>query len=692
MPLTKPQFLESALTNMRAARDFLHNWRTDAREWYDFVAGKQWADEDEQKLREQKRPPITFNYSEKMIDAVVGAEVANRNEVTYKPRQTDDFAAAELWTEAARWARDQCNAEFEECDAFRDMLICGLGWTETKVSYDEDQDGKIDVSRRDPLTVWYDPAAIKSGLSDRTFHFCEDWVYEKDAKREWGTKMFSATREDPNAAAGIIIQNQRYTKDEHDADNHKGMVLITCYECLVKEPVYRAAIGGKVQEIPEQDFRDMQEVMDEAQVIYVRQYKNRYYRAYFSGDTLLEWGLSPCQDGFMFNCVTGKRDRNKNTWYGLTRVMMDPQRWANKWLSQILHIINSNAKGGLMAETNAFVDIKKAQDEWSSPDSITWLREGALSGNKVKERSVVNYPAGLDKLMQFALGSLPMVTGINLEALGLANREQAGVLEAQRKQAAYGLLSPLFDALRLYRVQQGRVLLGLLNEYIADGRLIRIGGPDAEKFMPLAKQEGALKYDIVVDQSPNSPDVKERTWQALENLVPALLKAGMAVPPDVLDFAPIPTALATKWKEFAAQNAQVMKPEEAQKLQEENQKLKADHTAEMMKVQAEIQKMQAEVELKMKEVQAMLQIKQLESQSKIMIQQQQGQQKLVQDEQQHQQQMALQQQQGELSLEQQEQQGQQQTELAERKIDNDHQVAMTKARMKPAAKKATKRS
>lgn len=592
------------------ARSFLNNWYTEARDSFSFISGNQWLDEDEKVLREEERPSVTFNYSEKMIDAVVGAEVSNRQEATFRPRGMEDAGVAELWNNAAKWVRDECAAEDEESDAFRDMLICGMGWTHTRLSYDEDQDGKLLVERLDPLEMWYDPAASKPGISDRRYAGRDMWIDEREAARQWPDAIFPETT-DENLNRGIITHGQRYNGDtddtQNDADRHRGQVQITIYECVEREPVTLLLVGDKLEEISMKDFAPLRDILDSAGAKYVKHFKRVYYRGFFAGDTLLDVEKSPSQDGFTFQAITGKRDRNKNTWYGLTRVMKDPQRWANKWLSQILHIINSNAKGGLMAEVKAFVDPVKAQETWSKPDSITLFNEGALSGDKVREKQVGAFPAGLDKLMQFALGSLPMVTGINLEALGLANREQAGVLEQQRKQAAYGLLAPLFDSLRRYRKSQGRVLLHMIHEFISDGRLIRIGGPESQQYLPLTKTDDAIRYDVIVDQSPNAPDVKERTWSALMELVPSLLKAGIPIPPDLLDYSPLPVALSVKWKQFVEQNKQPdpkvqqqmqQMQEQMQQLQQENTALKQDDSNKKAEIQQKADRTQIELHLK----------------------------------------------------------------------------------------------
>jgi hypothetical protein len=113
--------------------------------------------------------------------------------------------------------------------------------------------------------------------------------------------------------------------------------------------------------------------------------------------------------------------------------MIDPQMWGNKFFVQIMHILNTAAKGGLLYEAGSFVNPRKALEDWSKPDAAIELQRGALSGQKagVQERQPAVFPVGLDKMMEFALNNLPQTSGINPEMLGLVERDQPGVLDAQ---------------------------------------------------------------------------------------------------------------------------------------------------------------------------------------------------------------------------------------------------------------------
>jgi hypothetical protein len=441
----------------------------------------------------------------------------------------------------------------------------------------------------------------------------------EEIKAKWPGNLVFDLDEDGPQGVGIIRTGFRYQEDDVSADDeemHRDQSQVWDYQCVELEPYYRVDAGnGEIGELSTAEFSKMRKQLDAFKLQYVKQFKKVYYRAFFAGETLLEYDLSPCQHGFTRHCITGKRDHNKNTWYGLTRVMKDPQRWANKWLAQIMHIINTNAKGGLLAEENAFVDPRKAQDEWSSPDSVTLLKEGGLT--KVKEKGMAAYPSGLAQLMEFALNSLPQVTGINLEALGLANRDQANVLEQSRKQAAYGLLAPVFDSLRRYRKMQGKVLLYFITEYISDGRLIKINGVGSEQYIPLTKAPDAVTFDIIVDQSPSAPDVKTQTWSVLENIIPAMIKAGYPIPPDILQYAPLPSGLIQAWQKFMLeqQKQQNVDPkmveqmqQQMQKLTEENQALKTDHSIQQQELQLKVEEAQAKLQMEREKMQMDMQI------------------------------------------------------------------------------------
>lgn len=621
--MDKETFRLKAVERMKDSRQFCGKWHQQARDDFAFVAGDQWKPVDENLLRQQSRPHVTFNYSEKMIDAVAGAEVNNRQEVIYLARQMENQGLGELWTNAARWVRDECNADDEESDAFRDALICGMGWTETRMDYSEDKDGMPVVGRRDPLEMFWDPACIKPSLADRRYDFHAAWMDNDTVKKRWPGVMLPGDDWDVPEGEVVHIRHGFRYQDDPDAPypdlRRVDQTKIWHYECMEMEPYYRVETGdGSIAELENKDFGMMRDQIEKFGLRYVKSMRKVYYRAFFAGETMLEWGLSPCQEGFTRHCITGKRDRNKNMWYGLTRVMKDPQRWANKWLSQIMYIINTNAKGGLLAEVGAFVDPRKAQEEWSSPDSVTLLNAGGLA--KVQEKQMTAYPSGLSQLMEFALNSLPQVTGINLEALGLAGRDQANVLEQSRKQAAYGLLAPVFDSLRRYRKLEGKILLWFIRNYITDGRLVKIVGVGDTKFIPLTKLPDAVKFDIIVDQAPTAPDVRERTWEALMQIVPAMLKAGVPLPPDLLTYAPLPQDLIQKWQQFMiqAQQKSQVSPQQMEQMQEQMQKLQQQN----QQMQLQLKDKSQELQMKWLELQAELKLKQAKTVSDIQLKQQ----------------------------------------------------------------------
>ena len=645
----------------------LVDWRQEAIDQYGLVACDQWDEEAKNTLEADGRPVFTFNRVAGFVRGICGLETSTRSTATLFARENSDTASADVLNAAVRYVRDCCDADDEDSDAFKDMLICGVGWTETLFSTKNDPDGEIIVERVDPLHMTWDTSARKRGLADTRWRARTKWLSYSEIKDVWGKAK--ADEIGANSTTDTESLDELYSKiqdatppNDYDGGTQGGPVNksagdipVVQFQYIKTQWFYRIQnpLTGAPEEVDQETLDKLNDKLVEmgmGELDSIKFKRHEYRQLIYSGVTMLEEECLPCH-GFTFNPITGIRDRNRGIWYGFVRDLMDPQRWINKFFSSMADVVASQAKGGLLAEVDAFVSKDRAVEDWSNPRSIVWLKQNGLA--KVKERTSAGVPAGIQQLLDFTVASLPNVAGVNLEFLGMASREQPGVLEHQRKQAAIATLAEFFNALRLYRKQQTRVLLQFINEFISDGRMVRIVGKAQAEYVQLTRQPGVLKYDVVVDEAPTSPDQKERTWATLMQLLPVAASMGLPIPPNVIEYSPLPQALIDQWMKFAggeggmppqakAQMQQMQ--EQLAALQKENQSLKSKEQVDMAKlqqsameaqqklalqkeqgqadIQLEIQKLQAQIQLKQMELRANMEIEQAKMQGQMVLDQQ----------------------------------------------------------------------
>jgi hypothetical protein len=710
-------------------------WRKEAQIDYDFRDGRQWSDTDKAILEDQERPPIVFNRVGAIIDAVSGQEISNRQEVRYIPRVSGsakkpgeqpppmggppgpmpppemagappgmppqmgggggmapppmedtggDQESTDLLTSASMWFRDQADADDNDSEAFRDTITGGMGWTETRLDFEDNPDGELKDDRKDPFEMVWDYNARKNNLIDATRLWNVKCLPIEEA-RAFAASMGVEGIEDDDlhaawAANAVWDGKSEAHVSEAVRDRMAGRraasgelqeaVIVHC-QWIERVDMWRVPIPGPdgkliPTDLLAEDYEAFKAKGKEAGVeidaeaekaIGIRKRKQKVHYQAFLGNIVLK--AMPCacsglpdeenptasRGHFNFKCITAKRDQTKGQFYGLVRSMRDPQSWSNKLYSQILHIINSQAKGGILAERGAFDNDHDAQESWARTDRITWVKNGKLSGANPAwaQKPVAQVPPALQYLMDVAQTGIHQVSGVNMELLGMREADQAGVLEYQRRQAGLTILQPIFDNLKAYRREQGELILWYIQNDLSDGRLVRILGKEEGKYLPLAKQ-ASLEYDIVVDDMPSSPNQKEKNWQLITQMMPFI--KDMMTPEVALALAedsPLPAATVQKLQKLqeqasqspAAQLAERMGKLEADVLETkaalqaaQAEKAKADAQKAMMEQpvdpQAELSVKEAEatgkLQLKQQEIAANIEMKRAETQANIGLQ------------------------------------------------------------------------
>jgi len=618
-------------------------WRRDAVDDFDFVAGGsyddsgQWHQDQIDALKSQGRPIITLNTLEPLIEAIAGAEVNNRQEVSYEPRENDDKDVAAALMEVGKWARDN-DVEEEESDAFRNCVICGMGWTLHTMDYSTDLDGRYTVVSTDPVGHYWDVDARRPNLADAR------WVgYVEKMGKDKFKAMFPDQKgsDDVFGVKGIVSEDDtraaKYPTD-YDDPNLIGTegaetpekVLVLEYQCYKPEPAFRVldpASGQLSKPMDKDEFSKLRSAAESRGAVmarfgtpvdppedgseppqvfrFLKQERNVYYRAFYSGGKRLEdRERNPWRRGFTMQCITARRHRSRNTWYGLVRPMKDPQRFTNSFMAASIHHYNANPKGGVYYEEDAIDNPEDLEGKLAHPSPAIKLNPGGLQ--KIEHINPAPSSQALVHLLGVVMSMPPQVSGVNLETVGLANRDQPVGLEQTRKLATMSIVSPIFSSNRRYRKQAGRLLFDFIKDYIPESTLMRVVSAGVRPAVKMIKDADTLRFDVHVDDAPLSPSVKATVFNAMkdfaqfmfENLPP---KARMLAVKAFFRYSPLPADL-TRELEAAMDEGMKPDPKEEQATMLALEKLKADieetgAKTELTDAKVELTEAQTETEL-----------------------------------------------------------------------------------------------
>jgi uncharacterized protein YjgD (DUF1641 family) len=549
-------------------------------EWLDYFqmyAGNQWNKKDIEAMEGENRPALVFNKATGIINAVAGSEVTNRFETRFIPRTAEDEFFGEALTEVVRYIRQRSDVEHEESGAFQDAAICGIGCVEFWKDYTEDIEGIDKVERVNPFDMLWDPASKKMNLSDSRYIVRGKWIPIDEAKVRWPDSaealqaLASATdgAAYPDRHSGEVHdQTQAYKYENNDLSVYTPetqKVLVHEFQrwYLKKMILFSDPVSGEAQVVTPEDWADVKDAFLAmgTPADYTEIHVKEFWTGFFCGEIKLEDKVARIQDGFTYKFITGFREQreDKVAWFGLMKLMKDPQKWINKAMSQIVYVISTNPKGAILAEKGAFINAEQAKSDWAKPNTTIEMRDGAISGREFHIAQGA-YPSGLDRIMEISSQFVSEASAVNPYFMGQVDdlkRTAASAVTSVQQQAMV-VLSVLFDSLKKYRKEAGRMHLAFIREFMPEKTMVRIVLPNSggvPQMVPFKREwVDMVKYDIIVDSAPVSHNAIREFWNSLQQTqsLELLMNVGIMTPDIIADTVPdVPTTIRERMKQNA---------------------------------------------------------------------------------------------------------------------------------------------
>ena len=527
------------------------------RNYYD---SKQWSDAEARALTKRKQAPVVINRIKPKIDGLMGMERANRTTAKAYPRTPKETNGAQAATEAIRFVLDDQFYRQTRSSVWDNLCVEGTGGVEVIVK-DKPYGICIEVNQIMWDRIIIDPHARRKDTMDARYRGQVVWLdYDIAAQRYPGRK---------DMLESMINGSQTYDDKPRWIDSKRKRVKVVELYFLEGGDWYCATFtrGGYLE-----DKKKCPYVDEDGQ------------------------NEDPYVFGSLFVDIEGNR-------YGAVMQYLDVQDEINKRRSKALHLMSVRQVRG---ERGAVEDVNKAREELARPDGYIETTPGMeFEVLKTGDMAQAQF-----KLLEEAKLEIDHI-GYSAAASGKEERSMSGVALKSREIAAQTELAPMFDVLKHIDIRVYRKIWNRIRQYWKAEKWVRVtDDPSTVRFVALNYKDPAtgqmqnqveqLDVDIVIDDAPDSVTVQQEEFTALSEMV----KSGIPIPP-----AAIVEASSLKNKDRILQEMRQgmalppeiqermqMMQEEAQKLAQENQQLKADQSTEHAKIQAGAQADQAKLQ------------------------------------------------------------------------------------------------
>ena len=525
----------------------------------EFFFGKQWKDTDLAALQRFRRPALTINKIKTTVSTVLGEQIANRSEISFRPRGGGHNAdLANVLTKVFKQISDNNQLAWLRTDVFADGMISGRGFYDVRLDFGDSMMGEVVIDQLNPNSVLLDPDASAYDPSKWNEVFVTSWttpddievLYSKADAQVLRERRHSAFEYSYDSIANLDARDTFAGKDrvtpwpsgDQDTDTHTVRAVRTIdrqYRKLRKVRHFVDPATGDMRRIPDSWDRERVAAVRAAAGLEVIDKLVRAIRWTVTADDVVlkdEWSpynyltVVPYFPYFMYGQTAG-----------MVEDLLGPQELLNKATSQELHVINTTANSGWKVRSGALTNMTVEELEQKGAQTGLVLEVNDMDGvDKISPNQV---PTGLDRVTFKAEEHIKSVSGVNDSMQGFDREDVAArAIEKKRQAGSTSTLSKPLDNLTRSDFYLARSILDLVQTFYTEPRILTItdGSPAGDVETVGVNQptpEGEIlndltvgEYDVVITSVPHRETLEDSEFEQAV----ALRELGVPIPDDIL--------------------------------------------------------------------------------------------------------------------------------------------------------------
>ena len=513
----------------------------------DFFAGLQWDPQDLALLRTYRRPALTINKIISTISNVLGEQIYNRTNISFKPRNEGATAeVADALTKVFMQISDNNQLDWVRSDVFADGIITSRGFFDVRLDFSDSLRGEIRIEQLNPKNVLidsdadeYDPDKWGDVIITKWMSIDQiELLYSKaDADLLRGQQSYFPYGDDVFDRDRDRFGISRAMYSESKDNNVRNIRVIERQWRKLDRVLHFVDIStGDMRVVPlswDQE-RIYQHLTQNPNLALTKKMIQRIRWTVVASNVVLHDDWSPYKH---FTVVPYFPHFRRGRTVGLVENLIGPQELLNKVSSQELHVVNTTANSGWKIKRNALQNMSIAElEQRGAQTGLVLELDDINNAEKIQPNPT---PTGLDRISFKAEEHIKTISGVSDYMQGFAREDVAAKSVLTNKQAGQVNLAKVMDNLNRTDYILARNILDIIQEYYTEQRLVyittdRLTNTTEQLVVNQPTPEGTIindltlgEYAIVITNQPERDTFEETQFdQALRLRV----EAGVQIP------------------------------------------------------------------------------------------------------------------------------------------------------------------